>query len=100
MCRARSLPPQDHEKSLAPVSLMTSAPTKLPVVTREAVGFGLMAAAAVAAVMISVASEQGYGFLLRSDAQNFYRVALDPFGDGHIFAGSDAWTGTAYRYGR
>jgi hypothetical protein len=69
-------------------------------VTREATVFGLMAAAAVTAVMITVASNQGYAFLLRSDAQHFYRVALDPFGDGRIFEGAGQWTGSAYRYGR
>ena len=79
---------------------MPTAPSKSLLVTREDVIFGLMAAAAVAAVMITVASNQGYVFLLRSDAQHFYRVALDPFGDGRIFAGADQWTGTAYRYGR
>jgi len=78
----------------------TSVHGESPLVTREAIVFGLMAAAAVTAVMITVASNQGYVFLLRSDAQHFYRVALDPFGDGHIFAGATEWTGTAYRYGR
>src|SRR6476659_4611048 len=77
-----------------------SAHAESPLVTREAVIFGLMAAAAGTAVMITVASNQGYVFLLRSDAQHFYRVALDPFGDGRIFAGATEWTGTAYRYGR
>ena len=68
--------------------------------TREAVSFGLMAAAAVTTAIITVVSDQGYGALLRSDAQHFYRVALDPFGDGRIFAGSPEGAGTAYRYGR
>jgi len=79
---------------------MPTVASKSPLVTREAVVFGLMAAAAVTAVVISVASAQGYGAMLRSDAQHFYRVALDPFGDGRIFAGSDEGAGTAYRYGR
>jgi hypothetical protein len=79
---------------------MPTVARKSPLVTREAVSFGLMGAAAVTAVMITVVSAQGYGALLRSDAQHFYRVALDPFGDGRIFAGSDEGAGTAYRYGR
>ena len=69
-------------------------------VTRDDVIFGAMAAAGVTAVMITVASSRGYEMLLRSDAQHFYRVALDPFGDGRIFAGAGELTGTAYRYGR
>src|SRR5215470_439191 len=79
---------------------MPTVARKPPLVTREAVSFGLMGAAAVTAVMIAVVSAQGYGALLRSDAQHFYRVALDPFGDGRIFAGSEEGAGTAYRYGR
>ena len=79
---------------------MPTVARKSPLVTREAVSFGLMGAAAVTAVMIAVVSAQGYGALLRSDAQHFYRVALDPFGDGRIFAGSEEGAGTAYRYGR
>src|SRR4030095_7435687 len=79
---------------------MPTAASKSPLVTREALSFGLMAAAAVTALLMTVASDQGYGALLRSDAQHFYRVALDPFGDGRIFAGSDEGAGTAYRYGR
>jgi len=79
---------------------MPTPSDRSPLVSREEVIFGAMAAAAVTTVMISVASGQGYETLLRSDAQHFYRVALDPFGDGHIFAGAGPWTGTAYRYGR
>jgi hypothetical protein len=79
---------------------MPTLASKSPLVTREAVSFGLMAAVAVIAVVISVASNQGYEALLRSDGQNFYRVALDPFGDGRVFEGSGEYTGTAYRYGR
>jgi hypothetical protein len=79
---------------------MPSAPSRSPRVTRDDVIFGAMAAAAVAAIMITVASSRGYEALLQSDAQHFYRVALDPFGDGHIFATASEWTGTAYRYGR
>ena len=78
---------------------MPTVASKSPLVTREAVSFGLMAAAAVTAVIVTVTSNQGYGALLRGDGQHFYRVALDPFGDGGIFAGSEG-TGTAYRYGR
>src|SRR5215470_10793136 len=78
----------------------TSVHVESPLVTREPIIFGVMAAAAVTAVMITVASNQGYVALVRSDAQHFYRVALDPFGDGRIFAGAGEWTGTAYRYGR
>ena len=59
-----------------------------------------MAAVATVAVMIAVLLDQGYGFFLRSDAETFYRVALDPFGDGRVFTGSGPDTGTAYRYGR
>jgi hypothetical protein len=78
---------------------MLAAPSK-PLVTREDITFGLMAAAAVTAVMVTVVLDRGYEALVRSDGQHFYRVALDPFGDGHIFAGAGQWTGTAYRYGR
>jgi hypothetical protein len=59
-----------------------------------------MAAVATVAVMIAVLLDQGYGFFLRSDAETFYRDALDPFGDGRVFTGSGPDTGTAYRYGR
>ena len=79
---------------------MPTVASKSPLVMREAVGFGLMAAAAVTVVIITAVWDQGYGALLRSDAQHFYRVAIDPFGDGRIFAGSDEGAGTAYRYGR
>ena len=79
---------------------MAVTTTDIRAVTRDDIIFGTMAAAAVAAVMITVASSRGYEDLLRSDAQHFYRVALDPFGDGHIFAGAGEWTGTGYRYGR
>lgn len=79
---------------------MPSAPSRSPLVTRDEVIFGAMAAAAVAAIMITVVSSRGYEALLQSDAQHFYRVALDPFGDGHVFATAAEWTGTAYRYGR
>ena len=74
---------------------MTTTPR---LVTRQALVFGGMAAAAAVAVMIAVIIHRGHGALLRSDAETFYRVALDPFGDGSILAGAD--TGTAYRYGR
>jgi hypothetical protein len=83
-----------------PRNLMSTARSTSPLVTREDTIFGLMAAAAVAAVMITVVSNQGYEALVRSDGQHFYRVALDPFGDGHIFSSAGRWTGTAYRYGR
>ena len=61
-----------------------------------------MAAVAATVIMIAVLLDQGYGSLIRSDAETFYRVALDPFGDGRIFADviSRPDTGTAYRYGR
>jgi hypothetical protein len=59
-----------------------------------------MAAVATLAVMIAVLFHQGFDWLLRSDAQSFYRVAREPFGDGSIFAGAGPDTGTAYRYGR
>jgi len=79
---------------------MPTVASRSPLVTREAVSLGLMAAAAISAIIVAVVAEQGYGALLRSDAQHFYRVALDPFGEGRIFAGSAEGTGTAYRYGR
>jgi hypothetical protein len=59
-----------------------------------------MAAVATSVVMIAVIVHQGHGALLRSDAETFYRVALDPFGDGRLLSGAGADTGTAYRYGR
>ena len=80
------------------VSLMAATAPRL--VTRQAVVLGGMAAAATAAVMIAVIVHQGHGALLRSDAETFYRVALDPFGDGRVFSGAGPDTGTAYRYGR
>lgn len=52
---------------------MPTVGSKSPVVTREAVSFGLMAAAAVTTLMIAVASAQGYGALLRSDAEFCFR---------------------------
>jgi hypothetical protein len=76
------------------------ASTAPRVVTRQAVVFGGMTAIAIAAVMIAVISQQGYAALLRSDAESYYRVALDPFGDGRILTGAGPDTGTAYRYGR
>ena len=74
--------------------------TRARLVTRESLIFGTLAAVSALAVTISVIASQGYGAVLRSDGQHFYRVALDPFGDGRIFAGSDPGAGTAYRYGR
>ena len=59
-----------------------------------------MATVATAVVMLSVLLDQGYGAFIRSDAETFYRVALDPFGDGRVFYGAGPDTGTAYRYGR
>ena len=59
-----------------------------------------MAAVAAVCVMIAILFDQGYTAFLRSDAETFYRVALDPFGDGRVFAGGGPDTGTAYRYGR
>ena len=50
--------------------------------------------------MLSVIFDRGYGALLISDAESYYRVARDPFGDGHLLAGAGPDTGTAYRYGR
>lgn len=79
---------------------MPTVASNSPLVPREALSLGLMAAVAVTVVMITVVWDQGYAALLRGDAQHFYRVALDPFGDGRIFAGSGELTGTAYRYGR
>lgn len=81
-------------------ALMSTAPRTSRLVTREHFIFGLMAATAVTVVMVTVVLNRGYEALVRSDGQHFYRVALDPFGDGHIFAGAGKWTGTAYRYGR
>ena len=70
-------------------------------VTRQALIFGGMAAIATTVIMIAVLFDQGYGALIRSDAETFYRVALDPFGDGRVFADViSPDTGTAYRYGR
>ena len=69
-------------------------------VTRQAVVFGAMATVATVVVMTAVLFDQGYGAFLRSDAETFYRVALDPFGDGRVFAATGPDTGTAYRYGR
>jgi hypothetical protein len=60
----------------------------------------VLAAIAAVAVIVSVVVSFGYGALLRGDGQHFYRVAVDPFGDGHVFAGSEPGAGTAYRYGR
>jgi hypothetical protein len=59
-----------------------------------------MATVGTVVVMISVLVDRGYAPFLRSDAETFYRVALDPFGNGHVFAGTGPDTGTAYRYGR
>jgi hypothetical protein len=59
-----------------------------------------MAAVASTVVMFSVIFDRGYGALLISDAETYYRVALDPFGDGSVFTGAGPDTGTAYRYGR
>ena len=84
--------------SISQVPVTTNPVTRL--ITRESLMFGTLAAIAVAAVTISVIAAQGYGAVLRSDGQHFYRVALDPFGDGRIFTGSAPDTGTAYRYGR
>jgi len=59
-----------------------------------------MAAIAMAAVVTAVMFDRGFDALLQSDAEAFYRVALDPFGDGSILTGAGPDTGTAYRYGR
>ena len=59
-----------------------------------------MATVATVVIMVAVLFDQGYGAFLRSDAETFYRVALDPFGDGRVFTGTGPDTGTAYRYGR
>ena len=79
---------------------MPTIATAPRLVTRQAVVFGGLAAIATTAVMSAVIFEQGFDTLLRSDAEAFYRVALDPFGDGSILAGAGPDTGTAYRYGR
>jgi len=84
---------------ISPASIRVTA-TAPRLVTRQAVVLGGMAAVATVAVMIAVLLDQGYGFFLRSDAETFYRDALDPFGDGRVFTGSGPDTGTAYRYGR
>jgi hypothetical protein len=47
-----------------------------------------MAAVATVAVMIAVLLDQGYGFFLRSDAETFYRVALDPSATGASLRGA------------
>src|SRR5688572_4865753 len=46
-------------------------------VTPESLILGTLAAAAVT---IFIIASEGYGAVLRSDGQHFYRVALDPFG--------------------
>src|SRR5688572_24137548 len=71
--------------------------TRRRLVTPESLILGTFAAAAVT---IFIIASEGYGAVLRSDGQHFYRVALDPFGAGRIFAGSEPGAGTAYRYGR
>ena len=42
-----------------------------------------LVAAAYGLVITAVFAGLGYTFLLRSDAQHFYRVATDPFGTGY-----------------
>jgi len=52
-----------------------------------------------ACVLIHAASTRGYVWLLQSDAQHFFGVALDPFGSGTTLSPAPG-VGTAYRYGR
>jgi hypothetical protein len=59
-----------------------------------------MAAIAMTGLIVSVIANRGYEALLLSDADKFYLVARDPFGDGRILASLGGDTGTAYRYGR
>ena len=82
------------------ISASSPHSTRARFVTRESLVFGTLAAIAALAVTISVIASQGYDAVLRGDGYHYYRVALDPFGDGRIFAGSGPDTGTAYRYGR
>ena len=59
----------------------------------------LIAAAFGLVITVAVVTHD-YAWLLRSDAQHFYRVATDPFGTGTAFDGAPPGAGTAYRYGR
>jgi len=52
-----------------------------------------------ASVLFIAFETRGYVWLLQSDAQHFFGVALDPFGSGTTLA-SLPGVGTAYRYGR
>jgi len=61
---------------------------------------GVVTALAFGGLVVYAIISHGYGWVLRSDGQHYYRVATDPFGNGSAFAGAQPGAGTAYRYGR
>jgi hypothetical protein len=78
-----------------------STPLSEPVLLgRQAMLCGVAAALLFGGFVLSAIWTQGYGSLLDSDAQHFYRIAADPFGTGRVLEGGDPGAGTAYRYGR
>jgi hypothetical protein len=74
--------------------------TREPALSREAVVLGAVVAALVGVMLAVGAATQGSRYLFNSDAIYSYRVAIDPFGSGHSFAGFPPDVGVAYRYGR
>jgi hypothetical protein len=71
-----------------------------PLLGNQAMLCAAVAALLFAGLVLSAILTQGYGSLLDSDAQHFYRIAADPFGTGRALQGGDPGAGTAYRYGR
>lgn len=67
---------------------------------REAIVLGLIVAVLVGLALALGAARSGSGYLINSDAKYSLKVAMDPFGRGHTFAGEPADVGVAYRYGR
>ena len=66
---------------------------------RSSIALATLVTALFACVLVHAVSTRGYVWLLQSDAQHFFGVALDPFGSGTTLSPAPG-VGTAYRYGR
>lgn len=71
-----------------------------PLLRREAVVLGALAASVAAVAMAVLVTIHGREWLFRNDAEFFWVVARNPFGDGAMFRPVAEETGNAYRYGR
>ena len=67
---------------------------------RPTVRLGIAAAIVAAVVMVVMVATKGQKSLFRNDAEFYWLVARDPFGDGAVFIPFQEEMGRAYRYGR